>query len=92
MNNFFISYDLNSPGQNYDKVTAAIKNLGNWAKLQKSLFYVKASLSAQEAFNRVRAVMDQNDSLVVVNATNNDAIWINVPADAAKHVQDFWHK
>lgn len=92
MNNLFISYDLNSPGQHYDRVISAIKELGSWAKLQKSLFFVKSSFSEQQAFDRVRAVMDSNDSLVVVNATNNNAIWINVPQDAGKLVKDIWHK
>lgn len=92
MNNLFISYDLNAPGQHYDRVISAIKELGSWAKLQKSLFYVKTSLSDQQAFDRVHAVMDPNDSLVVVNATNNNAIWVNVPQEAGKLVKDIWRK
>ncbi len=49
MNNLFISYDLNVPGQRYDQVIEAIKKLGNWAKVQKSFWYVSSSLSAEEA-------------------------------------------
>lgn len=30
MNNLIISYDLNSPGQSYTRVTDAIKTLGTW--------------------------------------------------------------
>lgn len=32
-NNLFVSYDLHSPGQDYDKVADAIKSLGAWAKV-----------------------------------------------------------
>lgn len=35
-NNLFISYDLNSPRQDYEAVIEEIKHLGNWAKVQKS--------------------------------------------------------
>lgn len=91
-NNLFISYDLNSPGQNYQAVINAIKNLGPWAKLQKSLWYVKAALTATQALEKVLPSMDPNDSLVVVDATNNDAAWINVVAEASKQVKDYWRK
>ena len=48
-NNFFVSYDLISPGQRYDKVTATVQALGAWAKVEYSLYYVKSNLTVEQA-------------------------------------------
>lgn len=92
MNNLFVSYDLNNPGQPYPKVIDAIKSLGSWAKVQKSFWYVKSTLSAQEAVNRVWAAMDKNDSLIIVDSTNRNASWQGLDPAVAKHILDNWAK
>ncbi|HEY0922448.1 hypothetical protein [Rheinheimera pacifica] len=89
-NNLFISYDLNSPHQDYNAVFEAIKSLGPWACLQKSLWYVKTDKTSEEAARFIRAKQDSNDSLVVINAANNEAYWYNIPEDVAKHIQSQW--
>ena len=43
-NNLFVSYDLHAPNKNYEAVTKAIKELGDWAKVHYSYFYVKSQL------------------------------------------------
>lgn len=92
MNNLHISYDLNSPGQNYETVADAIKSLGSWARVHKSFWYVNSSYSAAEAFNIVWAVMDKNDTLYVVDATNNSASWKNLSKQVEDHIRDKWNK
>lgn len=67
--NLFIAYDLNSPGQNYDKVRDAIKSLGAWNQFQFSLFYVNTSFTPQQAFAKVMVFMDENDRLAVIDAS-----------------------
>jgi hypothetical protein len=37
-NNLHVSYDLNSPGQNYEAVIERIKKLGSWAKIHYSFW------------------------------------------------------
>ena len=91
-NNLFISYDLYNPGQNYEKVAQAIKALGNWAKVQKSFWYVNSVLSASQASQKIWAAMDQNDSLIVVDATNNDASWYNLKDEVSNQLKDQWAK
>lgn len=39
-NNLLVAYDLNTPRKDYDSVFNAIKALGSWAKVQKSVWYV----------------------------------------------------
>ena len=38
--NLFVAYDLVPPGQNYDAVRDAVRDLGQWHQFQFSLFYV----------------------------------------------------
>lgn len=91
-NNLFISYDLNSPGQDYEKVIEKIKSLGSWAKVQKSLWFVSSILTAEQAAKSVWQVMDRNDSVIVVDSKNNDAHWYNLSDEVSKHMQNHWHK
>ena len=89
-NNIFISYDLNSPGQDYSTIIDEIKSLGRWAKVQKSLWYVDTNLSVDEVYDRVSLKMDSNDSLIVIDAKNNNAIWNNLADDVGKLIKDTW--
>lgn len=91
-NNLIVSYDLHAPGQNYEKVAEAIKRLGSWAKVHYSLWYVKADLLAEQAAQHVWKSMDANDRLVVIDTTNNNAYWNNLPADVTKFIQEHWYR
>jgi hypothetical protein len=91
-NNLLISYDLYSPGQNYEKVAEAIKSLGTWAKVQKSYWYVKSNYTAVKAAEIVWAARDRNDSLIVVDATNNQAAWNNLDPKVSQFLKDWWFK
>jgi hypothetical protein len=65
-NNLHISYDLHEPGKNYDRVIGAIKQLGSWAKIHYSFWYVKSNLTAAQARDAVVRALDANDSVYVV--------------------------
>jgi len=91
-NNLIVSYDLYNPGQNYDAVIAAIKALGGWAKVHKSLWYVNSSLTAAQAVDRIWAKMDANDTVFVADATNNVAAWQNLSGEVSDFIKDQWNK
>ena len=91
-NNLFISYDLMQPGQGYEAVTEEIKKLGNWAKVNYSLWYVNSNLSASDAATKISTVMDNNDKLIVVDTTNNTAAWNNLSDEVANYIKDQWYK
>lgn len=90
MNNLFISYDLKTPGQSYERVITAIKGLGSWGKVQYSLWYVKSSYSAKEAADIVRRAQDANDSLIVIDTVGNDAAWFNLDSKVSEFLQQSW--
>lgn len=91
-NNLFVSYDLNTPNQNYPALIEEIKSLGDWAAIQRSVWYVNSNLNAEQAATRLRQKMDPNDSLIVVNASNNEAYWYNLSDVVTTHMKDFWLK
>jgi cytochrome c556 len=89
-NNLFVSYDLHAPDKNYDAVIKAIKELGSWAKVHYSYFYVKSDHTASEACNHVWKSMDKNDRVIVVDAKNNTAAWQNLPDDVSAFIKANW--
>lgn len=91
-NNLFVSYDLMSPGQDYAKIEEAIKQMGNWAKLQFSFFYVNSALSAQQAAAHVWQSMDSNDKLIVIDATNNHFHSYNLAQEVIDQLQKEWNR
>lgn len=91
-NNLFISYDLYKPEQNYEAVAKAIKQLGAWAKVQKSFWYARSTYTATQAAEHVWRSMDANDTLIVVDATNNAAFWYNLSPEASVFLQQSWYR
>lgn len=95
-NNLFVSYDLMAPGQHSSQVEAAIKQLGDWAKVHYSahysLYYVNSPYTSEQAAAHVWASMDANDKLIVIDATNNTAHWFNLPDAVEHYIVDLWRK
>ena len=87
-----ISYDLNSMGQDYPSVTKAIQSLGSWARVQKSVWYVESAFNAESAAHKIYASMDANDSLIVIDASSNEAFWYGVSDEVGQHLQAHWSK
>jgi len=90
-NNLFVSYDLHKPDKNYEAVIKAIKEQGGWAKVQFSLFYLTTTKTAEQVCEAVWAAMDSNDSLIVVDTTNNKAVWQNLTPEVSKYIRDNWN-
>ncbi len=61
----FISYDLNSPGQYYDRVKRVIETAPTRYHVQKSAWLIKTNQNAKYWGERIRAVVDENDTLIV---------------------------
>jgi hypothetical protein len=89
-NNLHISYDLKEPGKNYNRVIEAVKNLGAWAKVHYSFWYVKSDYTAAQARDILVRAIDNNDSVYVVDATNNDAAWHNISPEASTFIRERW--
>jgi hypothetical protein len=92
-NNLHISYDLHAPGQNYDRLIAKIKTLGAmWAKIHYSFWYVNSPYTAEQAVAVLKTVLDPNDKVYVVDATNNAAAWNQIAPDVGNLIKEQWLK
>ncbi|WP_017350085.1 hypothetical protein [Pantoea sp. A4] len=89
-NNLFVTYDLIKT-KDYPAVHNAIKSLGAWAKVTESNWYVNSAFSLEEAAKIVRAAMDNDDKLIVVDATNKEAYWYNLSEVVSNQIKEQWN-
>jgi len=62
---YCINYDLNNPGQNYEKLIAEIKSCGDWCEIMKSSWLICTSLSASAIYNNLKKSLDSNDYILI---------------------------
>jgi len=66
---YSIQYDLINPGQNYEKLIAAIKRMWpDWAKPLESCFIVASTMNASQIRDSLTPYLDTNDKLLVLQA------------------------
>lgn len=65
MTKYLITYDLYAPGKDYDQLIEAIKAYGNWAKICKSCWAIKADSSSAAIRDNLKQYIDANDRLFV---------------------------
>lgn len=70
MSVFSVSYDLHTPGRNYAPLYEGIKKLGSWNHLLESMWLVQTQLSEVDVRDRLRKVVDSNDSIFVVRVVH----------------------
>ena len=90
-NNLFISYDLSDPDKTFDKLAAEIQKLGDWAQVQPTLWYVKSQFTSEQVTSLLWTTMNaSDDSLTVIDASNNTANWQNIAQDVAEFFEQSW--
>lgn len=65
MSSYFISYDLENPGQNYDAVHKAIESMGTYNHILKSAYLLRCGLPIETVEDNISKVLDSNDRLVI---------------------------
>lgn len=86
---YFITYDLNKAGQDYENVIQAIKSAsdGAWCTYWESSYLIRSNYqSAQEVSDKITKYLDSNDSLLVIEVINNTQGWL--PKDAWKYINE----
>lgn len=80
---YSIQYDFRNPGQNYEKLIAAIKRLcPAWAKPLESCFVVISSMTAGQLRDSLTPYLDTNDRILVLQA-GSDWAARNIPKDVS---------
>lgn len=87
MRTYLIGYDLNKPGQNYDKLIEAIKGYGTWWHHLDSTWIIKTNNSAVEIRDLLGKHMDTSDELLVVRLSGEGA-WQGFNAEGSKWLKD----
>jgi len=70
MSAVLITYDLNSPGQKYEKVITALKSVtGTWCKITESSWIVAGSTTVTRVYDSLSPFIDGGDRVFVVDIT-----------------------
>lgn len=88
MGSILVGYDLNSTGQDYADLIAAVKALGSWWHHLDSTWIVKTALSAKEVRDLLKPKIDKNDELLVINITADEAAWAGFNDNGSKWLKD----
>jgi len=75
---YFITYDLNSPEQNYDDVISTIKEhiAGAWCSYWKSSFLITSRLTPNEMLERLKPYLDKDDRFIAIEVVDNKGVWL----------------
>ncbi len=65
MSVYSVSYDLNSPGQKYEKLHATLKNFAKWYHLMDSTWLISTNYNAVDIRDKLSAHLDTTDKLIV---------------------------
>lgn len=76
---YFITYDLNKTGKDYEGVYQAIKDAstGVWCHYWESSWLIKSTLTSADAvFAKIKPHLDTNDRCIVIEVVNNKQGWL----------------
>jgi hypothetical protein len=88
MNTLLVSYDLKSPGKDYQKLWDHLKSYNNYLKPLESFWFIKTSLSAKDARDKIKQFMDANDRIIVIKVTGAEAAWNNLGDTASQWIKN----
>lgn len=82
-----VSFELHSPSKNYLAIEKAIASLGHGVRVHTYFWYVESPMSASEAADKLWQVMDERDSVVVIDAPEHDASLKHIPHDVSRFIK-----
>lgn len=82
-----ITYDLNSPGKNYEALLQRIKTNIPWAKLGGSSYLIITEKTPAQIRDHLKGVLDVNDKLFV-SVVNAPAAWTGLSEQVANWIRN----
>lgn len=76
---YFITYDLNKTGKDYEGVYQAIRDASNgvWCHYWESSWLIRSNLlTADQVFARIKPHLDKDDRCLVIEIKNNKQGWL----------------
>ena len=80
MATYVITYDLSTPGRNYDDLYKRIKAYGVWAHVVESTWMVVTTATATSIRDHLKKALDSNDKLFV-GVVSAPAAWTGLDDD-----------
>jgi hypothetical protein len=74
---FQISYDLNKPGQNYERLHAEIKRTDRWTRVLESTWLVWTTETVTQLQTRLNRVIHRNNRLFISRVTRENGGWMD---------------
>ena len=74
-NNVFISFSLSNISQKQQHIIQCITELGIWAPLSKTIWYLSTTVSSKKVFQSLLNVLDPGDQLCVFDSHGQLALW-----------------
>ncbi|MDO3334182.1 hypothetical protein [Mycobacteroides abscessus] len=88
MNMIMVSYDLNTPGQDYSDLNAKLKSYGTYWHHLDSFWLIGTNQTCVEVCDIVKSYLDKNDELLVMDVTGDAAAWVGFSASASKWLKE----
>ena len=77
MSTYLISYDLRSPGRNYEPLYEYLRSYGTRSKPLESVWIIVAEKSAKTIRDEITAIVDSGDGVLVLKS-GFEAAWRGV--------------
>jgi hypothetical protein len=86
MTSYIVSYDLKTPGKDYDDLIKYLKTHANWWHHLGSTWIIVTDLTAAQLRDAIRSHVDSNDKVVVVKSagvgawfgfSDKDSTWLS---------------
>jgi hypothetical protein len=85
---FLIDYDLNKPEKDYPKLIDHIKSYPNWCRYLMSSWMIKTDRTTTQVRDDMRAFIDANDDLIVVDVTADSAAWYGLSDEISNWIKN----
>lgn len=73
---YSVSYDLNKSGQNYSGLIKELESFDGWCHPMKSYWLICSNLTANQTHELLKKYLDQNDWIIVMEASKNHSGWV----------------
>ena len=86
MSAIIITYDLSSPGRNYDDLYDRIKSYPGWAHITQSSWAIAPRIDPAAVRDHLQPALDNNDKLFV--AVLGNAAWTGLDTDISDWIKN----
>ncbi len=67
---YLVSYDLKTPGKDYEKLYTVLKSAEGWWHHLESTWILSTNQSLSSWSDKIRNAIDENDSFIIIDITS----------------------